>query len=79
MYRLSAIIAEQRKFLAGLQDTSLLGDSVPLTIKLQAAQEEEEPRAAEEDSRVGPTRQEEGRRKLVELMENVEGQCSFLC
>lgn len=72
MYRLSAIITEQRKFLVGLQDTSLLGDSVPLTISLEP---EEEPKGSEEDSRTA-NRQEEGRRKLVELMENVEGEVS---
>ena len=71
MYRLSAIITEQRKFLVGLQDTSILGDSVPLTINLEA---EEEPKGGpEEEDTKAANKLEEGRRKLVELMENVEG------
>jgi hypothetical protein len=74
MYRLSAIITEQRKFLVGLQDTSLLGDTVPLTISLEP---EEELKSGEDDSSKTTNRQEEGRRKLVELMENVEGLTLF--
>jgi len=69
MYRLSSMITEQRKFLTGLLETSILGDTVPLSHSLQQVQEE----APKEPEAKPSARKEEGRRLLIDLMQNVEG------
>ena len=70
MYRLSHMITEQRKLLTGLLETSLLGDSVPLSHVIEKEEEKEE----EKEVEVAPNNaMETGRRELIELMENVEG------
>jgi hypothetical protein len=56
-----------------LQDTSVLGDSVPLTPAVEPVVVVEEEREGGAEEARGSTRQEEGRRKLIQLMENVEG------
>ena len=69
MYRLSHMITEQRKLLTGLLETSLLGDSVPLS---HVIEKEETP--AEKEPEVGPVNSmDSGRKELLDLMENVEG------
>ena len=69
MYRLSHMITEQRKLLTGLLETSLLGDSVPLS---HAMEKEETP--VEKEPEVGPANSmDSGRKELLDLMENVEG------
>jgi len=67
MYRLSSMITEQRRFLSGLLENSILGDAVPLTHTLDQEEAEPEPEPAPGN------RQESGRQLLVELMEGVEG------
>jgi len=69
MYRLSHMITEQRKMLTGLLETSLLGDRVPLTHVMERGdvQAEKEP----EPTNVNMI--DQGRKDLLELMENVEG------
>jgi len=69
MYRLSSMITEQRKFLTGLLETSILGDTVPLSHTLNQVTEEAPKEAEPKPS----ARKEEGRRMLIDLMENVEG------
>jgi len=69
MYRLSHMITEQRKMLTGLLETSLLGDTVPLTHAIEkgevVAEKEEEP--------TNVNIVDQGRKDLLDLMENVEG------
>merc|ERR1719350_77543 len=63
------MITEQRKMLTGLLETSLLGDSVPLTHVMEKgeAPAEKEP----EPNTVNSV--DQGRKDLLDLMENVEG------
>jgi len=69
MYRLSHMITEQRKLLSGLLETSLLGDSVPLS---HVMEKEETP--TETEPEVGQLNSmDSGRKELLDLMENVEG------
>ena len=69
MYRLSHMITEQRKLLTGLLETSLLGDSVPLS---HVIEKEETP--AETEPELGQVNSmDSGRKELLDLMENVEG------
>eukprot|EP00088_Acartia_fossae_P007094 TRINITY_DN13295_c0_g1_i1.p1 TRINITY_DN13295_c0_g1~~TRINITY_DN13295_c0_g1_i1.p1 ORF type:complete len:737 (+),score=136.76 TRINITY_DN13295_c0_g1_i1:32-2242(+) len=69
MYRLSSMITDQRKFLNGLMETSILGDTVPMSHTLNQVVEE----VPKEVEGKPSARKEEGRRLLVDLMENVEG------
>ena len=63
------MITEQRKMLTGLLETSLLGDTVPLTHAIEkgevVAEKEEEP--------TNVNTVDQGRKDLLDLMENVEG------
>ena len=69
MYRLSHMITEQRKLLTGLLETSILGDSVPLSHVI----EKEEPQEEETEKEAAPVNvMDAGRKQLIELMENVE-------
>jgi len=69
MYRLSHMITEQRKMLTGLLETSLLGDRVPLSHVIEQPGEAEK---SEIEPNVSNTL-DEGRKELLDLMENVEG------
>ena len=69
MYRLSHMITEQRKLLTGLIETSLLGDSVPLSHVIEKEEKEEEIVVEAAPNSAMDT----GRKQLIELMQNVEG------
>jgi len=70
MYRLSHMITEQRKLLTGLLETSILGDSVPLSHDIEKDEVEE----VEKEPETTPVNQmNTGRKQLIDLMENVEG------
>ena len=73
MYRLSHMITEQRKLLTGLLETSILGDSVPLSHDIDK-EETQEVEDTKEEKEVSPaTVIDAGRKQLIDLMETVEG------
>jgi len=70
MYRLSHMITEQRKLLTGLLETSILGDSVPLSHDIEKDEVEE---VEKEPETIPVNQMDTGRKQLIDLMENVEG------
>ena len=63
------MITEQRKMLTGLLETSLLGDSVPLTHIMEKGETISEKEPEPENINIV----DQGRKDLLDLMENVEG------
>ena len=73
MYRLSHMITEQRKLLTGLLETSILGDSVPLSHEIDK-DDTQEISDSKEEKEVSPANIiDAGRKQLIDLMETVEG------
>ena len=64
------MITEQRKLLTGLLETSILGDSVPLSHDIEKDEVEE---VEKEPETIPVNQMDTGRKQLIDLMENVEG------
>ena len=82
MYQLAHMITEQRNLLHDLMDASVLGDGVSLDSDAINGDEDEKRtpniKSKEEDNKVASRSEfEEGRRKLFDLLEKVEG-CSHV-